>query len=647
MNKRIYTVSPFTIVFALIMACMAFVSLKYNYILFIVELSAAIISLCAAIIVDRHFRKYVDSIVKKAFKNIHGFNEEYLDRFKLPVAVTGESDDIIWYNRYFKKQLGKGKNVTGSDITSFLGSIDLSSLADSDGTDIDYDGRSYTVFANHAGNGMVFYFVDCTYYKQLEKEYEDSRTSAAIIVIDSADDLINASEEETTRIVISIEDLLQRWAAMHNALYKRLAGGRYMIIFEEKEIVNMIATKFKILDEIRNIPLDGRTATISVGIGRGCKTLRESEQEARKALEMALGRGGDQVAVRTGESYEFFGGVAPGVEKRSKVRARVISTTLAKAIIDSDKVLIMGHRFSDLDCVGASIGIYGAVVKSFSKHAHIVIDKEKSMAKALVERYESEKGGDVFISPDEALKEVTPKTLLIILDTHSQSMVESEALYTKCSSVVVIDHHRKAVNYINNSIVFYHEPSASSASEMCTELLTYIGDNTVSKSEAEALMAGIMLDTKNFVIKTGVRTFEAAAYLRQKGADNVAVKKLFAGDIAIYREKAQVVSAAQIYKSCAIAEVEKEKKEIRLIAAQSADELLTLSGIKASFVIFVTDRSTVNISARSYGQINVQIIMEKLGGGGHQTMAAVQLSDTTVENAREMLIKALDETIGN
>ena len=376
------------------------------------------------------------------------------------------------------------------------------------------------------------------------------------------------------------------------------------------------------------------------------KLIKDSELNARKALEMALGRGGDQVAIIRDGSYEFFGGTAAATEKVSKVRMRVIANAISRAVADSDKIYIMGHRFSDLDCVGAAVGMQCVMEKSFKRFCKVVINRESTMAKQLIEYTEERLENSIYISPDEALRGLTPKTLLIIVDTHLKNSLESAELYEKCKKVVVIDHHRRAVNYINNALVFCHEPSASSACEMCSEIISYLDDKALGYIQADALLSGIMLDTKNFVLKTGVRTFEAAAYLRKKGANTLTVKEMFSGSIETYREKVDIVCRSKVYKGCAVSMTEKTDGDVRLAAAQAADEMLTLSGVAASFVIF-PDKERVNISARSYGRVNVQVIMEKMGGGGHQTMAATQLSDTTMQEAAQRLIEAIDDSLSD
>ena len=349
------------------------------------------------------------------------------------------------------------------------------------------------------------------------------------------------------------------------------------------------------------------------------------------------------MAIKNGNTFEFFGGVSKGVERHDKVRSRVIALTLADNIKNSDCVFVMGHQFSDLDSVGASIGLWSAITKGQEKPCYVVLNREQTLAGALVETVEKAGNTGMFLSPREALSLITDRSLLIIVDTHSESFVESRDLYKYSKRTVVIDHHRMMVKHIENAIIFYHEPYASSASEMVTELVQYLGENAIGRLEADALLAGITLDTKNFVLKTGVRTFEAAAFLRRKGADTVEVKRLFSNSIDTYRAKYQLVSNAEIYNSCAVTAADEDCPDIRIASAQAADELLGVQGVNASFVLY-SSAGTVNISARSLGAVNVQVVMEKLGGGGHQTMAGAQLKDTTVTAVRERLIEILNET---
>ena len=454
---------------------------------------------------------------------------------------------------------------------------------------------------------------------------------------------LGTDNSEAIRITVEVEQEIVKWVGATKGFYKKISGGRYIAVMEERDIKRFIDEKFKILDDIRTIKINDRLyATVSIGIGRGGSTFKENELWARQALDMALGRGGDQAAIKKNDSYKFFGGVSKGVEKRDKVKTRVIAATLTNHINNSSNVIIMGHRFSDLDSVGSCIGMWSAVVKGLNKNAYILINRQQTLAKSLVSCFEKAGFDSIFKSEDEALDLLDEHSLLIIVDTHNPNFVESKEIYERCERVVVIDHHRMMVNHIDKALVFFHEPYASSASEMTAELVQYLGHNSLSRLESEALLSGIMLDTKNFVLRTGVRTFEAAAFLKSNGADTVEVKRLFSNSIDTYKVKYKLVSDAEIFNYCAIASADEDIPDIRIASAQAADELLGIESVKASFVIYKTGK-TVNISARSLGDMNVQVVMEQLGGGGHQTMAACQLENTSIAEARERLVSIISE----
>lgn len=641
MKRFVWTSSPFYLIFSVLLAAGAVALFPYNQLFGIIEACCAAVSVVVFVLGRLRFKRYIDRTIAGVITNISEINTTYLERFKMPVVVSGKFGDIVWSNLRFKKQLCGGRNPVNDKISVYLGDKSIDEAADSEGFELDFDGRHYTVFCTSVDDGFICFFVDNTYYKDIAKKYSETRKSVAIIVFDNREEFTNDSEEESARVILALETKLLHFADENNALFKSLPSNRYMMIFDKIHLDMLIAEKFPILKEIRSITYNNRSATISVGIGLNCDTLIESESSARKALDMALGRGGDQVALMRDGEYEFIGGVSAGVERTSKVRTRVVSTSISRVISESDRIYIMGHRFSDLDSVGAAIGLQPVIQKGFRKYCRIVINKETSMAKPLIELADAS-GEMMFITPEEALRSVSSRTLLIVVDTHIPDYVESPELLQKCKRVVVIDHHRKMVNFIHDAIVFYHEPTASSASEMVSELLTYIGDNHVSKLQAEALLSGIMLDTKSFVVRTGVRTFEAAAFLRKKGADTVETKTLFASTLDIHKEKYKIVSEAEIINGCAVAETERVCDNIRLVCAQAADELLSVEGVNASFVIFRSDDETVNISSRSFGKLNVQLVMEALGGGGHQNMAAVQIKGETIEEVRGQLLTAIN-----
>ena len=643
MKKKAWITVPYLALFSLAMIIMALISLSVSKTLFIIEGIIALVSIIAALVIYLLFAKYVRVSVKGAVESIRGLDKKYLERFGFPVAVVSEDGQILWYNSTFERNLCKDENMFGMYVSSIIKGKSVEELCSAHGGDIELDDKKFTVYANPIEQGFVLYFFDDTYYKDTEKEFKETRQSVALVVLDNREALENVDDEdEAMRVLVQVESLLQKWAAEYNALYRKWGNSRYMIIFEEREIQKLVENKFDILAKIRELRIGDVGATISIGIGRGEQGLRRSQAAAKRALDMALGRGGDQVAILKSGDFEFFGGKSAGVERQSKVRVRVIARSLMEAIEDSDKVYIMGHKFSDLDCIGSAVGLYGAITSTMGKPVQIAVDYENSMAKSLIDAYKTQCGEGVFISPLQASAEITPKTLLIEVDTQSENRLESKELYLASQRVVVIDHHRMSVDHLENTLVFYHEPSASSACEMCTELIDSFPDINLKKPEAEALLSGIILDTKNFVVNAGARTFEAAAYLKKHGADTVSVRQLFSDSIEIYRNKYKLVSTARIYKKCAIVIAEEDMSDIRLIASKAADELLGLKGVNASFVVFRTDEDTIYISARSYGKRNVQLIMEKLGGGGHHAMAAAQLSGVSFEAAVRQLVEAID-----
>ena len=646
MKRKCWTLTPWFAVFGLVMLLMATFMVNYDTMLFYIELGVSVLAFGAVAAISLQFRAYIRSVVRSTADHIVGLDAQFLEKYKYPIVVSGEKGDIVWCNARFRKNICGGRSPEGDNINAYLPGFYIKDIIDGDGVDIAIDGREFTVYAVSSDGGAICHFIDNTDYKQTMREYRENMPAVALISFDNAEDFFTDSDESYSNVAISVEANLQGWALDYNALYKRLGNNRYMIVFRDADIEKMIALKFPVLKNVRSITSNRHIATISVGLCRGAKLIKDSELNARKALEMALGRGGDQVAIIRDGSYEFFGGTAAATEKVSKVRMRVIANAISRAVADSDKIYIMGHRFSDLDCVGAAVGMQCVMEKSFKRFCKVVINRESTMAKQLIEYTEERLENSIYISPDEALRGLTPKTLLIIVDTHLKNSLESAELYEKCKKVVVIDHHRRAVNYINNALVFCHEPSASSACEMCSEIISYLDDKALGYIQADALLSGIMLDTKNFVLKTGVRTFEAAAYLRKKGANTLTVKEMFSGSIETYREKVDIVCRSKVYKGCAVSMTEKTDGDVRLAAAQAADEMLTLSGVAASFVIF-PDKERVNISARSYGRVNVQVIMEKMGGGGHQTMAATQLSDTTMQEAAQRLIEAIDDSLSD
>ncbi len=570
----------------------------------------------------------------------------------LPVAVCDTDGTILWSNQLFLSQITENMN---ENMFELLPDIDFKNDELSRGYNVSIEGHGYTAYATKltfsGKSGYQIIFFDDNTLKEHTRQYFDSRPNVMIFQIDNYAELFaNVRENERSRIVGEIEHILDAFAEENRAMVRRVDKDTYIAVIADKYMRELTAGKFRILDDIRGINTNTRySATFSAGVSGIADDFYAGEAAARQALDMALGRGGDQVALKQKNGYEFFGGVGKGVEKRSKVRTRIVAEAINEAIASASDVVVMGHRFSDLDSAGAALGMC-CIMRDIDKPVRFVINQSTSLAMPLISRMlEDDYYKQCVTSPAEALEAVSDTSLLIVVDTHAPTLVESMEIYNRCKNVIVIDHHRKMVNHIDNSLIFFHEPAASSTCEMVTELVQYMRGQShrILVSEAEALLSGIMLDTKNFTIRAGVRTFEAAAYLRSMGADTVEVKKLFASSIDEYKNRVKLVSAAEVYKNFAITtgDVSMNTDDVRIVAAQAADELLSIQDVKASFVIYEMDGG-VSISARSLGEVNVQVIMESLGGGGHQTMAAVQLTDVTLEICRQQLLIAIDEYLG-
>ena len=642
MKKRVWTVIPACLILAVLMIPMSAATFMYDKILGVVEMAITAIVVTAVFILALRFRNYIREVAQSAMNDCYSPNHKGLEAMKTPVAVCGTHGELIAYNALFRKLFLDDYEGVNVHISPFIAELSPEDAVKRGSFDAEYGGKRFTVFGRETEHGMLFEFIDDTYYKNIADQYNDTKTSVALIVFDNIEDFSSDAEQEAAAAHLAAENLLYRWATKRNILLRRFGENRYIAIFEEAVLRQEMEQKFDLLDEIRAITYNGRPATLSIGVGHECTTLTDSASQARKALDMALGRGGDQVALLTGSDYVFYGGVAKGVEKTSKVRVRAVSQEIAEAIEQAERVLITGHRYSDLDCIGAAAGMYALVTKKYNKDCHIVADINRTMASDMIARL-SENRRDMFISPDSSMLLSGQRTLLFIVDTQSPDFIEADRVYKNCGNVIIIDHHRKMVNFIDNASVFLHEPSASSTCELVTEVVQYLADDVLSHTEAEALLAGIMLDTKNFVINTGVRTFEAAAFLRKKGADTVTVRNVFANSLENYRDKSLLVSSAQIVNHCAITVADDTTRNSRVVCAQAADDLLSIQDTYASFVISRIDAHTVNISARSFGKINVQLIMEALGGGGHQTMAAVQLKDVSLQEAKEQLVNVLKD----
>ena len=573
-----------------------------------------------------------------------------LNKFPLPVVIINNEDKIIWYNKLFDNEFIEKSQAFNIDIKEITNGKDTEYIKNNRVVNCKFNEKEYTAVTGSVKykklDYAVLYFIEDTKLKQFEALYNGSKPVVMLLSFDTIDEYLgDFRESQQAEILSGLELIIEEWISKYtNSILKKILNGKFILFTDKSTLRQMMDDKFEILSMIRSYSYNGKAVGITLSIGVGYSdNLPLCEKYSRQALDMALGRGGDQVAVKTGEnSYEFFGGVTKGIEKRTKVKTRIVASAIGETIKQSSNVLVMGHRFSDLDALGSAVGV-ASICRALQKNVNIVMTLNTTLAEPLYKAIVDGGYDDLVIEPQDAEKLINDKTLLIIVDTHRQSFLDSPELFDKVKSIVVIDHHRKTVDHINKAMVFYHEPNASSASEMVTELIEYINENIeLSEIEANALLSGITLDTKNFVMNTGVRTFEAAAYLRGAGADTIAVKQLFANSMATQKSKSTVVKNAQMYKNSAIGVVDFSTDNIRIIASQAADELLNVANVDASFVMFVSN-GEVDISARSFGKMNVQIVMEELGGGGHQTMAAAQIPNVSIEDAFDMLKNAIDK----
>ena len=563
----------------------------------------------------------------------------------LPIPTMLVADGrVLWYNTIFREEVLNGTDAVTRPIDRLFPELDLAVCSRPHGQDLTVGNKRFTAYAGAAKGSRganIVYLVDDTVYKQTLEEYTASRPACLIIVIDSYDELFDdMKDSEQAKELEAINSLLEAYIAKSTGFLRKISNSRYIAVVEERDIHWMLQERFEILDQVRALHPGGFT-TLSIGVGHGGKTLQECHQMARESIDIALGRGGDQAAVKTVDGFEFYGGISHGVEKRSHVRSRIIANALCDLIKKSDSVIIMGHRMSDLDAIGSAIGVL-RICKICGVPAVIAVNSDATLAGPLLKTFIDAGEGHNFIPPDQTLDVITPRTLLIVVDTYQKRLLESQKIYEKCKRVVVIDHHRMAVGHIDNPLLLYHEPYASSASELVCELLQFLPkEDNITALEAQALLAGIMLDTRSFALHVGVRTFEAAAWLRSRGAQTADTKLLFNTSKEEYEARAHIVESAYIYKGCAIALSEELDAGMNVVLPMAANDLLTINGVDASFVA-VAKNGGVNISARSMGALNVQVILEPLGGGGHLMMAGAQLHDCTLQDAETRIREQID-----
>ena len=597
--------------------------------------------------------QYIDSVTG----SVDTASKSTLINSPLPTLVfRPDTGEIIWSNESFLQLAGVREHLFEMRLSEAVPDFQVQWLLSGKQESperVELNNHRFRVYGslvrsrNRTGVQSLVattYWVETTEADHLREVYEASRPVAAILMLDNYEDLMKACEDtQRSAVLAQIDEKLQIWANAGQGILLKTDRNHYLFLFEEQYFQHFVDEKFSILDTVRAIRVaENIHPTLSIGIGKDSPSIPELYKNAKLSLEMALSRGGDQAVVRNQVDFAFYGGRTKATEKRTKVKSRVMANAFRELVADAGEVYIMGHSFADMDAVGAAAGICCAARKR-GKQARIVIDREHTAAETLIARLDAlpEYSG-VFLTPAEAFLQMRADTLLVVVDTNRPDMVENPQLLESCNRVAVIDHHRRAATYIENAAFNFHEPYASSASELVTELLQYLVEPTdLLREEAGALLAGIVLDTKHFTQRTGGRTFEAAAFLRRSGADTAEVQRLFQGDLKDMVTKYDIIRRAEMYRSNIAVSVVEEPGVDRVAAAQAADDLLTLKGVQASFVIYAAE-GAVLMSARSLGEINVQVILEALGGGGNSTTAGARIEDTDPESVRQQLIGVLD-----
>ncbi|MEG0371540.1 MAG: DHH family phosphoesterase [Clostridium sp.] len=576
-----------------------------------------------------------------------------LSKIPLPLAIVNSDSQVIWGNHGFTGIANQ--SIYGKSITTIMKDFNPKKIIQKDDkfiNEVVIEDKTYNVLIskvkvdpNKEDNKFLFimYFIDKTDYYELLNTYENEQCVVALVEFDNYDEVTKSTEEDKRPALIAeVDKHINNFAASLEAVMRKYDDSKYVMVMENKYLDILIDKKFDILDEIREIDEGNKIpVTLSIGIGKNGKSLYDVHQYAIAAKDLSLGRGGDQAVIKDTDKLSFYGGKSKEVEKRTKVKARVMAHGLARLIDQSSEVIIMGHEVPDVDSIGAAIGMYRGC-RLRGKQAHILLNKPNSGIEKMLEKLmHHEEYAHVFINNDLAVQRLIKDPLIIVVDVHRKSFVEFPDLLDRVSNIFVIDHHRKSVDFIDNATISYIEPYASSTCEMVTELIQYMSEKpTLLEEEAQALMTGIYMDTKNFAFKTGVRTFEAAGYLKRMGADIIEVKKLLADDFETYIERSKIVASAKIQNKIAIVSHASPVKNY-LSIPQAADELLKIEGIEASFVLAPIGNN-ITISGRSLGDINVQVILECIGGGGHMAIAGAKLQDTSIEEANEILKNAIN-----
>lgn len=581
---------------------------------------------------------------------LENVGEKALLEMPIGILLIDDADAIEWANPFIKKMMDEdtliGRTIShvSDELLAFIKHEDLQEL------NVSVKNRQYRVMFKR--DVKLLYFFDITEQVEIEELYYEDRTVLGVLLIDNYDEVTQGMDDQTrSQTNALITSLVNKWGSLHDIYIKRISADRYMAVMNESILSNLEKKKFAVLDDIREITAQQNLSlTLSIGVGAGSPSLTELGELAQSSLDLVLGRGGDQVAIKQPDGkVKFYGGKTNPIEKRTRVRARVISHALRDLVQDSDQVFVMGHKMPDMDAIGASIGVR-KIAEMNNIEGYVVIDFnniDNSTNRLMHVVKEKSDLYDRFLTPDAVLEKMTDKSLIVVVDTHKPSMTIDERIVTKASKVVVIDHHRRGEEFIDSPMLVYMEPYASSTAELVTELLEYQPKHAkITMLEATALLAGIIVDTKSFTLRTGARTFEAASYLRTNGADTVLVQRMLKEDLNTYLERANIVQTTEfIHDGIVIAHGKDNRVYNSVLIAQTADILLTMKDISASFVLAHRSDGKIGISARSLGDMNVQLVMELLGGGGHLTNAATQMEVNSMEDAINRLKVAIEEVL--
>ncbi|MBQ6249309.1 MAG: DHH family phosphoesterase [Oscillospiraceae bacterium] len=653
-NKLINGIRTNVALSAVVLVAFALATIPFHLALGLVELAVAAVVIYVGVRRNRQAQANVRQYMNRISGGLDSARASSLLYTPLPMMVFDMTNrEVLWANDLFQGLADSPESLFESAVTDVVPDFATHWLIEGKRECpelVQWNHRTFRVFGGvSSGEEMgganpmaTTYWQDVTDAEQMRHTLDVTRPVVAIVMVDNYEELIKASPEaKRSALIAELEEKLSQWRGESGGLLLGYDRDRYLFVFEEKDYAAFAEKNFDVMEQVHAVKSGDVAATLSIGVGRDGESYEALFKNAAMALEMALSRGGDQTVVKDRSNFEFYGGRSKATEKRTKVKSRVMANALGELMDEAGNVYVMGHKYADMDCLGAAAGIV-AIARKRGKKAQIVIDTENNAVHPILRRLQEQpEYSGAFISGDAAFLHAQPSTLLVVVDTNRPESVESEPLLESCKQVAVIDHHRRGTSYIDKMALNYHETYASSASELVTELLQYLVEpGDVLQAEAEALLAGIVLDTKNFTNRTGGRTFEAAAYLRRAGADTQDVQRLFQSDLHAMIDRYAIIRAAELYHGD-IAVVALDEELDRVTAAKAADELLTIRGVNASVVLY-RKGTGVYMSARSLGEVNVQVILEALGGGGNSTTAGGQAEGITVAQAKEKLLAAID-----